>query len=307
MSKSKIKTETKLDLTTAITASLFRLYNEWTCGTQELIDRTIKNNENAIVKPPLLSRINHQIKKIKIFGYDCWVITPRWTKSEHCFMYVHGGGFIMEITLFHWLFIAKLVNKTRCTAFVPIFPLSKKDYSSILDDIKCLLGTYQYILNSYRNDQISIIGDSAGGCLTLVIGQQIKKEKLPPPKNLICLSPLVDSAHTEHELAEGSEKDAVLPYALLSTAAVYHIPPKADVRNYIYSPINGDFKNIGTVTIFIGTKEAFYEQNLQLHNKLDKLHIKHNFFVGEGLFHVWPLFAIPPSKIAIAQIAALLK
>lgn len=285
----------------------FRMHSENTCGSEKLIEASIKVSENIIIKPPALARLFFISKKIKILGYDCWVISPRSKKSTNSFMYIHGGGFILEITSFHWDFICRLIKKTNCTAYIPIYPLSKKGYSAINDDIRFLLEVYKEMLRNFSNNSISIIGDSAGGTLTLVVGQQIQKAKLLPPKNLICLSPLVKMSQDTCEIIQSSNKDAVLPYSLLSTVQKYILSNGVDCTDPIYSPINGSFENIGLVTIFIGTKEAFYDSNVELHNKLISLHIKHNFIVGEDMFHVWPLFIIPQSRNPFNFIVNLLK
>ncbi|GHU47625.1 hypothetical protein FACS1894218_2440 [Bacilli bacterium] len=73
-----------------------------------------------------------------------------------------------------------------------------------------LTETYKCMLKSVAHECIHIIGDSAGGTLVLTLGQQLKLHKLPAPKNLICLSPLVDLQAIKH-----ASPDPILPPALL--------------------------------------------------------------------------------------------
>ncbi|GHU50580.1 hypothetical protein FACS189459_4720 [Bacilli bacterium] len=70
----------------------------------------------------------------------------------------------------------------------------------------------------------------------------------------------------------------------------------------LYSPINGDSKDIGYITIFIGDNEAFYPQNMEYSKKLKNEGIPHNLYIGREMFHIYPLFNMPESNEELKKI-----
>jgi acetyl esterase/lipase len=144
------------------------------------------------------------------------VITPKNAGTNKC-MYIHGGGFVLQITSAHWKFIKRLMMETNSTIYVPNYPLATQIYSSAKDATAMLIETYKVMLKDSSSSNIHIIGDSAGGTLALVLGQQAKIHELPPPKNLIAFSPALDLNIDGPKAKEMSKHDAVLGAGLLES------------------------------------------------------------------------------------------
>ncbi|GHU31753.1 hypothetical protein FACS1894166_03780 [Bacilli bacterium] len=60
------------------------------------------------------------------------------------------------------------------------------------------------------------------------------------------------------------------------------------------------------ITIFIGDDEGFFTQVEQYHKHLELQHITHNFYVGKGMYHVYPIFKMPEGEAALSQIVSIL-
>jgi acetyl esterase/lipase len=98
-----------------------------------------------------------------------------------------------------------------------------------------------------------------------------------------------------------------LTQGLLYAASKWYIPADEDPKKPIYSPIYGDFKDIGFITMFMGTHESLLLQSDILDKKLTDEHIDHKYYVGQDMFHVWILFTLKESKEPFELISNLIK
>jgi acetyl esterase/lipase len=149
-------------------------------------------------------------------GFKCFIVCNRKNKaSNNRIIYIHGGAYVGEISQIHWIYIKTLITETNAVIYVPIYPLTNNQYSSQLDSIKFLLDLYKNITTNEPQHTYTIMGDSAGGNLSLVLAQQIKINRYLKPKNVILISPVV-SMEMSPEANKISHNDPILPYNLLN-------------------------------------------------------------------------------------------
>jgi acetyl esterase/lipase len=182
----------------------------------EHVKRRFKSQKTFSIIKSFYKIANVQLKEIN--GHKCYVIIPKNASTKKC-MYIHGGGFVTQITPFHWFFIKRLLLATKATFYVPDYPLSTDTYASAKDAVTMLLETYKLMLIDTKPENITVMGDSAGGTLTLVLAQQAKLNGLPAPKNLIPLSPALDLEIDIAKSYEYASRDSVLTQGLLYCAS----------------------------------------------------------------------------------------
>ena len=78
------------------------------------------------------------------------------------------------------------------------------------------------------------------------------------------------------------------------------------VNDWHVSPINGDLSPLKHVSIFVGTREMLYPDDMMLYEKL-RGNSDVNLYVGHGLNHVYPDYPILEGRMAIRQIAEIMK
>lgn len=249
--------------------------------------------------PKLPKLLFWKFKKQKSFiNEDLYYVIRHRQSTESAFIYVHGGAFIAQINKIHWKAIRNIIKKTKATACVPIYPLSNPWYSSCEDDVNFLINIYKEMLKTFKPENITIIGDSAGASLSLIVAQQFKLLKLPKPKNIILLSPglnLNEVIDKEKDYFRNHKEDVLNGY-ILAAAHRWFVKFGDDPASPIYSPMFGDSKDIGYITLFVGTAEKFYSQCKEYHDKLNEQNIKHNYFERQNMFHIYPLFPLKESR-----------
>lgn len=164
---------------------------------------------------------------------------------------------------------------------------------------------YSNLLTQHKASDISFMGDSAGGGLCLAFAQQLRDEQKPQPQHIILLSPWLDVTMSHPNLVEVDKKDKMLGIEGLQLSGRLYAGG-TDTKDYHISPIYGDFKGLGQLSVFIGTHDLFIMDCRKLKQQLDNAGIPLNYFEYPKMFHVWmAVTGLKESKAAVAQMSRL--
>lgn len=216
------------------------------------------------------------------------------TTSKYAIFYMHGGGYIHDFSLFHWLFLTMLIKATDAAVIAPAYRLVP--YATWKEAFDLIIPAYEEYIESNPGKKIILMGDSAGGGLALALAEQMKLDGIRMPDELILLSPWVDAAMENPDVEIYQDEDPWLSVPWLKVCGRYWAGDK-DPHDFHISPINGDLKNLGNVTIFSGTKEVFYP-DLKKFYDLVKDDGSNELIIGKDMMHVYPLMPIPEAKPA---------
>lgn len=98
-------------------------------------------------------------------GQDVYTISPKAHTSGKHIYYLHGGAYINGFTKEHWRFMGRLVDASGYTITVPDYPLPPIYH--VHDVFAMVLPLYLRLAASVGPDNMVIMGDSAGGGMTL--------------------------------------------------------------------------------------------------------------------------------------------
>jgi len=103
----------------------------------------------------------------------------------------------------------KMAQALNAKVITPIYP--KVPHFNYQDTYPKMLSFYKEILASIESsNQLTIIGDSAGGNIALGLIQQLKRDNLPQPQDIILLSACVDMSLENPLIQEYEENDPML-------------------------------------------------------------------------------------------------
>lgn len=266
-----------------------------------------------------------------------WTIKPKSAKKQ-VILYLHGGGYVANLSLVHWDFIQEIVQKTNSILVVPDYPLSPdftyKELFSFMDEL------YTWISQAYPDCEIVFMGDSAGGGLSLAYAQFIQVRNLDmekkirdsqntnktvtinaiwkAPHKIILLSPWLDLGMKNPEAKPIAELDKILSFEVLNLCAQAYLgnkkPSDELLKLHQVSPIYGPFLNNTEIAVFVGTHDLFFADSKKLkHQYSEFARTESSTFSGFQLyeypqmFHVWMLFTkLPESQSVIDQITEFL-
>lgn len=141
--------------------------------------------------PPLLNLLLGQTVEYTTYeGMSVVQITPAHPTGEYV-VALHGGAFIFPPSFFHWINYSVTAYQTGATFEVPIYPLVQQGGTAgtVVPKIAGLI-SWQIAQHGVQN--VSVVGDSAGGNLALAAVQYIVSQGDPVPSSMVLLSPWLD-------------------------------------------------------------------------------------------------------------------
>lgn len=223
-------------------------------------------------------------------GHNVWTIEPVKDLSDKVVIYLHGGSYTYNFFSPHWYFISNIVDQLKARVIAPDYPLAPEYNVTHVFDM--LLKLYENLIKEVDPKHISIIGDSAGGGMSLAFGQLLLEKNLPQPEQLILLSPCVDVTLTNPDIVEVDKDDPLLNIESILDAGRLYAGP-LDRTHYLVSPIYGTLTGLAPISCYVGTHDLLVADCRKLNKMAQELEIPFTYHEYEGLFHVGMLYPTP--------------
>ena len=263
---------------------------------EHMQERSLEEDEYYEI-PKMIYRTKVESKDL--FGCQM-VVFNEAEDVERLVIYLHGGIYVNEIKLPHITFCDKLAKKINACVFAPIYPLAP---NHTYDE------TYEIVEKLYRHllamdKPIIIMGDSAGGGLSVAFCEYLAANDLPQPENLIPISPWLDvSMSGDYDDVEFDPMLGVDGLREMGETWAAGLDPK----DYKVSPLFGDVEGLAKTTLFVGTHEIFYPDVVKFYNKLIDNGVDAELNVGERMTHVYAIYPlVPESKEAFKHIVEII-
>jgi epsilon-lactone hydrolase len=216
-------------------------------------------------------------------GVRCEFITPKKVIPDQAVLYLHGGGYTICSPATHRNLVGRIAKRAHAYALVPDYRLAPENpFPAALEDA---LSAWDWLLaQGYKEDHISLGGDSAGGGLAMALLFKLRERGKPFPASLILLSPWVD----------------LIPSG--DFARLYL--PEGDLRDPLVSPFYGDLHDLPPTLIHVGGDDFLLQDSLRLEHKLRAEGVSVQMQKWDGLWHVFQAFApfFPEAQQSIDQI-----
>lgn len=238
-------------------------------------------------------------------GIRVFTASPR--TSEHStkkhVLYLHGGGYLMPIAWAHWVFIGRLITATGRSVTVPLYPLAPEH--SCAEILPAMQKIFKTIANEFGAKNIAVMGDSAGGGMTLALSHALRDQDQIRPEKLVLLSPWLDATGTHPDQPGIEPKDTMLAVSGLKIAGKMYAgdAPATDVR---VSPLFADQADLPPIQVLIGTHDILWPDSQRFRDQMNVLGTPVDYREYTGMFHVWMLLAIPEGKQAMIEISEFL-
>lgn len=141
--------------------------------------------------PPLLNALLGQTVQFTSYdGMRVVQITPANPTGEYV-VALHGGAFIFPPSFFHWINYSVTAYQTGATFEVPIYPLLQEGGTAGWV-VPRTAGLISSMITQHGVQNVSVVGDSAGGNLALSSVQYLVSHGDPVPASMVLLSPWLD-------------------------------------------------------------------------------------------------------------------
>jgi O-methyltransferase involved in polyketide biosynthesis/acetyl esterase/lipase len=189
-------------------------------------------------------------------------VTQKNKETTDYFFYIHGGGFISQITQNEWRFVYDTIERTGYGAVVPIYPLAPAH--SVKEALDMLVQSYDSMCKRSDVKRIVLLGYFTGCCLALSLAIQVWKSGFRRPDKVVLASPVLDTEFSDRQL-ESSLLDR-----------------KRFTRRYFYTPEIRNFLRTGWVKESVGHTDITSPIYSDLTDICDEMAI---FTIGDDLLN----------------------
>ncbi|WP_281191116.1 alpha/beta hydrolase fold domain-containing protein [Staphylococcus schleiferi] len=216
-------------------------------------------------------------------------------------LYIYGGTFVLQPSVFHWRFMDKLAYETLHEVVLPIYP--KAPEYTYRETHQAIEQAYRRLLKETDADNIVIMGDASGGNMALSFVQKLmEQDELPLPRQLYLISPWLDLSLSNPDITEQVQKKDPIQnvFSLKSVAKVW--VDDLERKNPRVSPMYGPVRGLPPVYMFGGTSEIFYPDMRKLADYFEAEQQPIHFYEYKDMVTAFPLYPIVESRKVLKQI-----
>lgn len=224
----------------------------------------------------------------EVAGVACEYLHVQAAIAGRRILYLHGGGYGIGSPRSHRHLAAAIGRAARADVLVPDYRLAPENpYPAALDDALAALGG---LAAADPDGKIAVIGDSAGGGLTVSVLVRNRAQGGAAPVAGICLSPWVDlSTDPASPVARAAADDPVVGHADLVRFAENYLG-QAAANDPGASPIHADLQGLPPLLIQASGAEALRFDAQRLAAAARAAGVATDLEISPGLPHVWHWF-----------------
>ena len=267
--------------------------------TVNRMQQRVESGDRTYSEPTQRLHRKHQISKRHVNGHLVWTIAPRGNRSGKHVVYMHGGAYVNSFSPQHWTLMSKLVQALNCTVTAPNYPHAPE--FCVNDVFEFMLPLYHELAAEAGASNITLMGDSSGGGISLALAQRLREDGQPQPGHVILLSPWLDATLSHPDIPEVDKVDPFLGVEGLKYGGKVYARD-VDPRSYLVSPVYGSLKDLAPITLFIGTRDILWPDCRKLRDRAAAEGVALDYREYEGMVHDWMLGPLPEAKQAIREI-----
>jgi len=251
-------------------------------------------------RPPAWLSKTVDVRELTIAGWTVYEVSPKGATPSRRALYLHGGCYVFEIAVQHWLFVARLAVETNTRFLVPIYPLAPAETADTI--VPKATDLAAGLIEEVGADNTSVLGDSAGGGMALAVAMQLRDRGIAAPHSTVLISPWLDITGTDPQLAVIAPHDPWLAVPGSHFAGGVYRGPLSETDPLV-SPIYGDLSGLGSLTMFSGTRDILNADATKFLALARAAGLAIDYHEMPGMIHVFPILPIPEAKAARALVA----
>lgn len=228
---------------------------------------------------------NVDFENIMINDVSCRWVKPDDAIEDEVLVYIHGGAFIYGSLQSHTAMVSHIARALKQRVLMIDYRLAPEHpYPAGLNDC---VGVITKFFTTNPGIEFGIIGDSAGGGLTIATQLQLRDQGGPMPRYSIVVSPWVDLACGNDSYHINKSADTILTREFLQWAAGLYAG-NGNLSEGLLSPVKAHLADLPPALIVYGTVEILADDSIHLHRQLVEAGVNAELIAFDGEQHVWP-------------------
>lgn len=265
---------------------------------------TAKNRKKGPAEPGRKLHALCDIVESEVNGHRLFTAIPKEGGSGAQILYLHGGGYVLDLDAVHWNLITGLIQRTGASVSVPVYPLAPEHRWQ--DGFAMVRKVFDDLAAAHGAEQITVMGDSAGGGFTLALAQMLRDDGKPPPARLALLSPWLDATAGDPAQIELEKIDPIISLSGLRTMGKWWAS-ELDPRDPRISPLFGTMEGLPPMAVWTGTHDLLLTDARRLREKAARAGADLSYHEYPEMLHVWMTVPMPEALKARDEIAVFMK
>lgn len=254
-----------------LSTELLRLiFDDWQRATAEPTDVTYEHTE--------------------IGGVPGILVSPKDADMSQMLILMHGGGFALGSSASHRKLGGHIAKAMGVGCFVADFRRAPehKFPAQIHDGV----AIYEALIaQGLKPEDITPIGDSAGGNLAISMVFEMKNRGLPLPLQVMTMSPWLNMENTGETIETNNDTDFLITREGLQGNIDRYIEGATEPTNPMANPLYQDFTGFPRLYINAGDIESLFDDSVRLNQLAQDAGVDVTFSIGVGMQHVFPFLA----------------
>ncbi|MCZ9881627.1 alpha/beta hydrolase [Arthrobacter sp. B2a2-09] len=229
-------------------------------------------------------------KHTTIGGVPGILVTPRGSDASQMHIFMHGGGFALGSSSSHRKLAGHLAKACGTASFVADFRLAPehKFPAQIEDGVSI----YRALLDQgHRAEDITPVGDSAGGNLAISITMELPSLGLPLPGQVITMSPWLNMHNDGATITTNDATDFLIAREGLQANIERYIDGATEPTDPRANPLYADLTGFPRLYICAADTESLFDDSVRVNRLAADAGVDVTFSVGHGMQHVYPFLA----------------
>ncbi len=257
----------------------------------------LRSMAHALPAAPAPDELAGRLTTEALGGGEVVTVRPRpdAVPGSGALAYLHGGAFVNGIQAQHWSLVAHLADTTGREVHVARYPLAP---AADVTDAEAFLAVLHARLAPLSS--LHVLGDSAGGTLTLLLAQAHAGDG--SIAGLTLIAPWLDLSMTNPAIGPVEQRDPWLTRAGMLPIAT-HWAAGRDLTDPTVSPLYGDLGGLPPTLVLVGSRDICRPDCDRLHG-LAPATVDLTLHVEPGSPHDYPLLPTPEGRRARDTITA---
>lgn len=233
---------------------------------------------------------NVTYKHTSIGGVPGILVTPAGSDPAQMQVLLHGGGFALGSSASHRKLAGHIAKACGSHSFVADFRLAPEHkYPAQIEDG---IAIYRALLSEgFLPENITPVGDSAGGNLAISLTMRVRELGLPLPLQVMTMSPWLNMENNGITLDTNDATDFLIAREGLQGNIDRYIEGVTEPTNPGANPLYADFHDFPRLYICAADTESLFDDSVRLNDLATKAGVDVTFSIGEGMQHVYPFLA----------------